>query len=258
MNQTDGWHTLQLGLSIGASSAAVIAAIWGLWRLGRLWWNATFGRRNAQAAILDQLACTVSMAYVENLLGVPRFIVGDERFYNLPGGWVGVRYQNDAVNLLSITITDSSLWYRTGGMTLGMINVKLGSDSFAAETTGRFDGQEVWIGNKQAGYFRHYHFGGAGGGGQHFWLSYNASGAGEYGAGFSGRYSSGIYGDHGTAPDPARITANTLTILSPFGSLKDVGNRGLFGPHIENLNLIWSERKKQEAKRKWLAPKPHY
>lgn len=259
MNQlgTDGWHMLQLGLSIGASAAAVTAAIWGLWKLGQRRWNSTLGLRNAQAAILDQLACTVSLAYVENLLGVPRFILGNERYYSLPGGWVGVQYKSDAVHLLSITISDSDLWYRTGGMTLETIDVKLGHDTFADEASGRFDGQQLWIGNKQAGYYRHYHFGGAGGGHQHFWLSYNASGAG--GIDWHGPYSSGTCGDDGdTVPDPAKITANTLTILSPFGSVADVGNRGLFGPHIENLNLIWSERKKAQARRAWLVVKPHY
>lgn len=166
MNQTDGWHVLQLGLSIGASAAAVVVATWGLLKLGQRLWNSTFGRRNAQAAILDQLACTVSLAYVENLLGVPQFITPgsadrlEERFYPLPGGWVGVRFKGDTVHLFSITITDSNLWYRTGGMTLGVIDVKLGHDTFA-KASERFDGQQVWIGNKQAGYYRHYHHGGA-------------------------------------------------------------------------------------------------
>jgi len=61
-------------------------------------------------------------------------------------------------------------------------------------------------------------------------LSYNAVGAGKF-DGVAGPYSSGIYGDHGdTQPDPAKITPNTLTILSPFGSVDDVDGRELFGP----------------------------
>jgi hypothetical protein len=161
------WDVLSLGLGIGASAAAVAAALWGLWKLGRQVWDRTVGRRTAQAATLDQLACTVSRAYVENLLGAPRFIGRPDlhreaRSYQLPGGWVVIEYKDDAVNLLSITITDASMWYRTGGMTLGVIDLKLGHDTFA-QANERFDGQEVWIGNKQAGYHQHYHFGGAGG-----------------------------------------------------------------------------------------------
>lgn len=148
--QIDGWHVLQLGLSIGATASAVTAAVWGLWKLGKRWWYSTFGLRKAQAAILDQLACIVSLAYVEDLLGVPRFILGDERFYSLPGGWVGIQYKDDAVNLLSITITDSRLWYSTSGMTLEMIDVKLGYDSFA-QANEQFDGERLWIGARHAG-----------------------------------------------------------------------------------------------------------
>ncbi|MBX9978271.1 MAG: hypothetical protein K2Z76_01715 [Mycobacterium gordonae] len=257
--QIDGWHVLQLGLSIGATASAVTAAVWGLWKLGKRWWYSTFGLRKAQAAILDQLACTVSLAYVEDLLGVPRFILGDERFYSLPGGWVGIQYKDDAVNLLSITITDSRLWYSTSGMTLEMIDVKLGYDSFA-QANEQFDGERLWIGARHAGYYRHYHFGGAGGGYQQFWLSHNALGAGKF-DGVAGRYSSGIYADQdagGAAPDPSKITANTLTILSPTGSVDDVRERELFGPHIDNLRLIWSERKKHQAQRTSLIARPHY
>lgn len=255
MNQTDGWHTLQLGLSIGASAAAMISAVWAIWQLGRRAWNHTVGRRRAQAAILDQLACTVSRDYVEKLLGPPRFIGRPDlhheaHSYSLPGGWAVIEYDNDAVQLLSITITDSKMWYRTGGMTLGVIDVKLGYDSFAVASP-RFDGQHVWIGNKQAGYHQHYCHGGAGGNHQNFWLSYNAVGASRSDSfGIAGPYSSGIYGNEGTAPDLANITANTLTILSPFASVKvDVGDRVVFGPHVETVGLIWSERKKaQEAR----------
>lgn len=94
---TDGWHVLQLGLSIGASAAAVVVAAWGAWKLARRWWNATIGRRQAQAEILDQLACGLSLAYVESLLGVPRLIHRpssdrhlEERIYPLPGAWVSI------------------------------------------------------------------------------------------------------------------------------------------------------------------------
>jgi hypothetical protein len=244
-----GWDVLSLGLGVGSSAAAVTAALWGVWKLSRRVWDHTIGRRRAQAAILDQLACTVSQAYIESLLGVPRFIANpgadlEERIYRLPGAWVAIQFKGTAVHLFSITITDADMWYRTGGMTLGVIDLKLGQDTFALAREG-FDGEQLWIGNRQAGYYRHYHFGGAGGGHQHFWLSFNAVGAGNFDR-VAGPFSSGIYGDQGdTVPDSTKITANTLTILSPFGSIEDVHGRDLFGPHIETMNLIWSERKKK-------------
>src|SRR6478735_3900008 len=147
-----GWDLLSLGLGIGSSAAAVAAALWGLWKLGRRLWNHTIGLRRAQAAVLDQLACTVSRAYVESLLGAPRFIPNpharlEERIYRLPGAWVAIQFKGDAVNLFSITITDADMWYRTTGITLGVIDLKLGYDTFA-QASARYDGQQIWIGNR--------------------------------------------------------------------------------------------------------------
>jgi hypothetical protein len=234
------WEVVSLDLGIGASAAAVAGATWGLWKLGQHWWNSTYGRHNAQTGVLDQLACTVSQAYVENLLGVPRFVTGEEHIYGLPGAWVAIQYKDRAVYLLSITITDADMWYRTDGLTLGTIDVRLGADTFAAATADRHDGDQLWIGNKQAGYYRHYHFGGAGGEYQHFWLSYNIVGAGTFDAS-TGGYSSGSGGgSDGVPPNAGKITANTLTVLSPYGSLADVGDRERFGPQYETLRLTRS------------------
>jgi hypothetical protein len=240
------WDMVSLGLGIGSSAAAVIAAVWGIGKLGRRRWEKTVGRRKAQNEVLDQLACTVSMAFVEKLLGPPRFIIGDdpsseERFYRLPGCWVGIVPRGNAVERLSITITDPRMWYRTDGVTLGTIDVRLGVDTFA-EASEHFDGQELWIGNKQSGYQRHYHFGGAGGAHQHFWLAFNAVGTGSIE--WAGPFSSGVFGDLGdTPPDPARITVNTLAILSPLAALSDHGH-GAIGPHIENVGLLnWAENR---------------
>ena len=151
-----------------------------------------------RARLVRELGEVYTQAYVESLLGVPRFIANpdaplEERIYRLPGAWVAIQFKGAAVYLLSITITDSTMWYRTGG-SIGVIDVKLGQDTFA-QASDLFDGQQVWVGNKQAGYYRHYHFGGAGGGHQHFWLSFNAVGAGKL-DGIAGPYSSGIYGDY--------------------------------------------------------------
>lgn len=240
---------LSLGLGIGSSAAAVLAAAFGAWKLGVRAWNATVGRRHAQAEILDQLACTVSQVFVEKLLGVPKFTLGEEHIYALPGAWVAIQFKDAAVYVISITITDPGMWYRTGGMTIGAIDLRLGEDTFA-EAGNLHDGEHLWMGNKQSGYYRHYHFGGAGGGHQHFWLSFNAVGAGMFDFA-DGPYASGIYespfhnGD--VAPDPAKITVNTITVLSPTGSINDVGDRELFGPHTETINLSPSEQKVMKA-----------
>lgn len=139
-------------------------------------------------------------------------------------------------------------------MTLETIDVKLGQDSFA-QANERFKGQQLWSLPRERGYNRHYNFGGAGGAYQSFWLSYNAIGAGTFDAGGGGPYSSGSYGDFGdTPPDAARITANTLTILSATASKDDMPSREIFGPRISDIELSWSERKKR---RRFFA-KPHY
>lgn len=195
--------------------------------------------------MLDQLACLVSQPFAERLLGVPKFTVGEEHLYRLPGAWVAVQFKEAAINLLSITITDSDMWYRIDGLTIGTIDLRLGEDTFA-QAGGLHDSEHLWMGNKQSGYYRHYHFGGAGGGHQHFWLSFNVVGAGTFDHDAS-PYASGTKDDEfyagNDAPNPAKITVNTITVLSPMGSRSDVGEGGLFGPHIETINLSPAEQK---------------
>lgn len=245
------WDVLSLGLGIGASGAAVVGALWGLWILARRGWDRTVGRRRAQAAILDQLACTVSQAYVENLLGAPKIIIGTQHFYELPGAWVGIEFKDAAVHILSITITDAKMWYRIGGITLGTFDVRLGVDTFAQLVTpvvkgDLHDGEELWRGLKEAGYWRHYHFGGAGGAHQHFWLSFNSVGAGTFDSN-ADPYMSGSAGRHGgTAPDATKITANTLAVLSPWGSVGDAGGGPPLAPHFETLSLTWAVRQRMQ------------
>lgn len=242
------WSLLELGLSIGASAAAIVAALWASWKLAVRIWDATVGRRRAQTAILDQLACTTSQAFVENLLGLPRFVLGDECLYRLPGAWVTIRFKDAAVYMLSFTITDPRMWYRTNRITLETIDVRLGRDTFADVRSPGHIGEHSWALPRECGYFRHFHFGGAGGGHQHFWLSFNSVGAGHFEA--NGPYASGTCGDFGDSPpDPSKITVNTIAILSPVGSAEDdVGSREIFGPHSQTLNLVPAE---QHTRRRW-------
>ena len=235
-----------VGLGIGASAAAVIAALWGLWRIGLGVWNRTLGRRHAQARILDQIACDVSLPYVESKIGVPIFITrpyGDEReerIYRLAGAWVAIEAKSDAVFIFSITITDTKMFYDISEMTLGNLKLKLGKDTFANVSSSLHDGEDLWYGSRHAGYRRSYYLGNPGGY-QHYWLSYNPVGSGIYPDGW-GFYSSGVYGSNGDKPpDPATITANTLTVLL-HGTFESVQGRDTYGPHEDQLRL-WAARK---------------
>jgi hypothetical protein len=244
MNQNaDAWVVLSLGLGIGASAAAVIGAAWGLWLLARRWWDRSFGRRHAQARVLDQLACSVSMTFIESQLGVPLFIThpGDgreERIYRLAGAWVAIQPERNAVQLFSITITDPKMYYDIGEMTRGVLKLKLGKDTFAHVSADYHDSESLWYGARLGGYIRHYYLGNNSGY-LHYWLSFNSVGAGVFTSDFT-PYQTGIYGKYGDRPpNSASITANTFTASD--GSRED---RAMFGPHPDTLRLMWAARKR--------------
>lgn len=54
------------GLQFGAAAVAVLGAGGGAYKYGVRRWRQTVGRRRTQAAILDQLCCTSSLAFVES------------------------------------------------------------------------------------------------------------------------------------------------------------------------------------------------
>jgi hypothetical protein len=251
------WHAVTTGLSAAAGAVALITALWAFRLVARRWWSRSVGRRRAQTAILDQIVCTSSLAFVESKLGVPQFIRHDDdyeqRIYRLPGAWVTVEPVDSAVRAFTITITDANMYYETKGLTFGVVNVRLGKDTFdeAAQSLS----EELAIGARHATYVRHYDSNNPGGF-QQYWLAYNEVGAGT----IAGKqYASGIYAasytaearnddrTYGTPPDPAEITANTLTVLSPEGDwahAKQIHKRAAHGPHIEHLRLLWTERKR--------------
>ena len=240
------WDVVSLGLGIGASAAAVIGAAWGLWLLARRWWDRSFGRRHAQARILDQLSCSVSMVFIESRLGVPLFIThpyGDEReerIYRLSGAWVAIQPKHGAVHLFSITITDPKMYYDISDMTRGVLKLKLGKDTFAHVNPEYHDSESLWFGTRQAGYLRHYFLGNSSGY-LHYWLSFNAIGAGVFPSDEQ-PYQSGMYGKRGDRPpNSTTITANTFTALD--GSVEDEKGREVFGPHPDTLRLMWAARK---------------
>ncbi|ADT99852.1 ETEC_3214 domain-containing protein [Mycolicibacterium gilvum] len=232
---------LSLGLGTGASAAAVIAALYGAWRLGVRRWNRTLGRRRAQAEILDQIVCTASMRFIDALLGVPLFVthpygttLRTEYIYRLTGAWVTVEPENDAVKAYSITITDPEMFYDIRAKSGGLFDLTLGRDSFAKVTRDDHDGESNWIGAHTAGYVRTYHLGKPTRYGR-FWLAFNEVGAGTFPGGVP--YASGLYGDGvGSPPDPSTIVVNAFAEHNGTGD-GDTKQRTLIGPHIDQLRL---------------------
>lgn len=252
----DFWQAVATGVGAAAGGVTVLTALWAFRQVIRRRWDATVGRRRAQAGVLDQIVCTTSLEFVESLLGVPQFIRHDgdyeQRIYRLPGSWVTVEPVDGAVRVFTITITDPKMSYKTKGTTFGVVDVRLGKDTF--DKAAPSHSEEFSIGARHATFVRHYEANNPSGF-QQYWLAYNQVGAGNIdGQG----YASGIYAavhsdqaarndDHtiGNAPDPAAITANTLTVLSPEGDrdhAKNINRRTAHGPHIEHLRLLWTER----------------
>jgi hypothetical protein len=68
------------GLQFGAAAVAVLGAGGTARSYGVRRWRQTVRRRRAQAAILDQLCCTSSLAFVESLFGIPQFILRSDGY----------------------------------------------------------------------------------------------------------------------------------------------------------------------------------
>ncbi|TQC42619.1 hypothetical protein EEB14_47790 [Rhodococcus sp. WS4] len=236
-------NQVSLGLGIGASAAAVVAALWALWQLFRKSWERTVGGRRSQARILDQLACGSSLAFAEARLGVAQFVAQraplEQRIYRLPGAWVLLEVSDDTVRSFSITITDPSMHYPTERLTFGRLAVELGKDTFTCAAPD-FNGERLWIGARRMGYLRHYYFGNPGGY-QNYWLSYNMSGAGTFPPGTrfaSGDYSAYCDEDSTSTSDTSSIVVNTLTVVSPeWHALEHYMERDVLGPDHDLVRL---------------------
>lgn len=224
------------GIGAGAGAATIIGAAWATVRLLGKAWRSSFGRRRIQAKLLDQLACGSSIGFVESKIGVAQFIGNEDgreqRTYRLPGAWVIVEILDNAVYSYSITITSRWMHYSTERLTFKHLKVKLGKDRFGDFGTGN-EGEQLWIAAYRHGYSRHYYFHKSGGY-QYYWLSYNMAGCGQLGGHLftGGEVNRGIYrrsayslGPREPEAEPiesSRITANTLTILSPEATQDDL------------------------------------
>lgn len=256
-DQPGFWDSVSTGVSIAAGAVALIAAIWAFAFVARRWWNRSVGRRRAQSSVLDQIVCTSSLTFVESKLGVPQFIRDDggyeQRFYRLRGAWVTVEPVGGAVRAFTITITDARMYYETKGVTFGVVDLRLGKDTFAKARPAA--GSELAVGARHTTYVRHYESNNPSGF-QQYWLAHNIVGAGfiDGAPHASGIYAAGYTaeakcadGSMGPPPIPRRITANSLTVLSPEAGLdhaEHIDKLVTHGPHIEHLRLLWMERER--------------
>ncbi|WP_131807619.1 ETEC_3214 domain-containing protein [Mycolicibacterium wolinskyi] len=186
---------------------------------------ACLGRRRAQSKLLDQLACGCSVAYVESLLGASMFtgrLANDRetRTYRLPGAWVIIEIRKGAVFSYSITITNAKMHYNTRQLTFGCLDVDLGRDKFKPPEQ-YCEGEHYWVAVRlRHGYERYYNFREAGEM-QHYWLSHNAAGVGEFGflAGYPdiarGLYRSVHDQSQADPIDSTAVTVNTLSVTTP-------------------------------------------
>ena len=134
-----------------------------------------------------------------------------------------VQPRNGAVRAFSITITDADMYYDTGPMTYGSIVLDLGRDTFAEAPPS--EDEALNIGPRWASFVRCYSYGGVAGN-RFYYLAFNGRGIGIFYNPGSSR-GTGIYascGLDGTPPDSAKITANTLTVVSPEGTRTTCGH----------------------------------
>jgi len=222
------------------------------------------GRRRAQAKRLDQLACGSSVEFVESLFGVAQFISSEDgrqqRTYRQPGAWVMIEIVDNYVYAFSITVTSRWLHYSTKRLTFGLLNVKLGKSKFGPSGVG-YEGERLWIGARRSGYLRRYYFGNPGGY-QYYWLSYNMSGVGVFSRGdtdsmfvetgpFCSDPESPNRYNYEPALDASGTTINTLTVLSPEGSVDQLTARHVLGPDEDRVRLASTIRPAGGTLRTW-------
>lgn len=242
-------------LGAGAATVALLSATWGIVKLVATLYRRTVGRRRAQAKLLDQLACSSSVDYVESLLGVAQFITTqdgrEQRTYHLPGAWVMIELEENVVIAFSITVTSRWMHYNAKRLTFGFLDVKLGKDRFSRPNEIGYHGEILWIGASRLGYLRAHDFHKSGGY-QRYWLSYNMCGAGRLiaspdiphfiGTGVYANQSESTGFDLKNPTDASGISVNTLTILHPEGPLNDFYKRHILGPDEARVKLARTVR----------------
>jgi hypothetical protein len=228
-------------LGLAASAVAVIAAVRAFEGLARRWWRRSLGARRHQQALIDQLVCLESMAYVRQFLGEPVFtqplLGGRELLYRLPGSWVWILSVNDSVMAFGVTVTKRRMFVRTDWMSAGQLKLKLGRSTFGTmKATSEASSARFVMGARNAWYDEEYYFGNPGNPGNHltYVVSYNDLGAAG-GDGFvdhrgaslrqfsNGNFSGFPYeATDEKQPRPPGLTANTIAVIGPEIALSDL------------------------------------
>jgi hypothetical protein len=122
-------------ISTAAALTVVLGALWEIRKLARRLWNDTIGSRRKQQRILNGLFPSANIQYIEELLGYATLVSrsdssGSVRRYRLPDCWVSAGVEKDAVNWISVTVTDPKFVFRTNQLTQGLLSIRLGRDCF--------------------------------------------------------------------------------------------------------------------------------
>lgn len=180
--------------------------------VARMWRRSVFGRRRAQARLLDQLACGEPIARVETWLGFAVVTEGDTHTYELPGAWVQVTEIDGVVASFSVTVRSSKMWYDTSRLTVGNLRLRLGRSTFShIDPHGTVPDSAYAEGNRRVGYAQLYYFGNPGHY-QGYVVGYNIIGAGDISAGYSDAREADAVGQ---AAAMAGTTVNTLVVYGP-------------------------------------------
>lgn len=153
------WNSVFELVSAAAALAALLGAGWGLIQVCRRIWRASIGSRRHQRRLIGRLFPGAHRTYIEGLLGPPTLVArrGNDssvRRYRLPDCWISVGYRAGAAEWVSVTVTDRRFSVRTRDLTQGLIDVRLGRDSFEKATTWFHErgGNGLSIGQKEQSY----------------------------------------------------------------------------------------------------------
>ena len=269
-------------LAVGASVVAIAAAATGVYRWSSALYRRTVGSRRDVTSRLNQLASGVTTRWIEERLGAPAFARG-AHLGSVPGGeavteliyrtrhaWVQILADRDgAVVRLSITVTDPRFRFGIRDLTNTQLDVKLGHSRFADIRTsyGEPEGHSLRVGAHNYEYSEAYYFGNPGNY-QHYVLSFNDIGAGNFDASAGGGpqwCQDGVLLSKGSpnSDDPgipifdpkasyaerfrSRTTINTLTILGPWRKPSNLAEpRGPDSHHVRVLLADPRERRRRQ------------
>jgi hypothetical protein len=172
----------------GSSAVTIALAVVAAWKGATTLYRRTLGSRRGLRRKLNRLALGVTNQYVETLFGAPTFQRNlppgadyVERTYRTPHAWLTLWFsREEAVQLMSITITDPHFRFKTVGVTFDNLKVTLGRSSFS-DVRAASTGKRLEIGARTYEYAESYYFGNPGNYG-HYVLSFSMLGRGTFNA----------------------------------------------------------------------------